>query len=242
MTLCKLCLENKPLVKSHIIPEFMYKPLYDTDHRFNILETHVGRKGRLPKGVYEKLLCKECDTNIIGKYESHASSVIFGDGKKEIEVEKTKYGLLVHGIDYTLFKLFQISIIWRCSISYRKEIHKINLGYHQEIMRQMLLNGYPHEYFRYGVQMYYFPQSSRSMIDLIVSPVLVEKLVDGHETFRAIFNGVCWIFVMSDPTKIFSERKYFLSANGNLPILNSGLKGERYVQELMRDFLGKKCN
>ncbi|MDP3582867.1 MAG: hypothetical protein Q8S39_13120, partial [Ignavibacteria bacterium] len=94
------------------------------------------------------------------------------------------------------------------------------------------------EYFRYGVQMYFFPQSSRAMIDLIVSPVFVEKLVDGHETYRAIFNGVCWFFVMSGPTKYYENRKYFLSTGGDLPILNSGYFGERFVNELAYDFLG----
>ena len=241
MALCNLCLENKELVNSHIFPEFMYKPLYDKDHRFNILENSGGKiKKRLPKGIYEKLLCKECDNNIIGKYESHASSVMFGDGKKEIEIEKMDYGILVSGIDYTLFKLFQISILWRCSISNRPEIHKINLGDHQEVMRKMLLNENPYEYFRYGVQMYYFPKSSKAMIDLIVSPVFVEKLVSGHETYRAIFNGVCWFFVMSGPTKIYNYRKYFLSIDGKLPILNSGYVGERFVNELAYDFLGEK--
>jgi hypothetical protein len=83
MAICKLCLQDKELVDSHIFPEFMYKPLYDDEHRFNVL----GNKGegilkRPPKGIYEKLLCVECDHNIIGKYENYASKVIFGDGKK----------------------------------------------------------------------------------------------------------------------------------------------------------------
>jgi len=34
MELCKLCNNNTNLVKSHIISEFCYKPLYDNLHRF----------------------------------------------------------------------------------------------------------------------------------------------------------------------------------------------------------------
>ena len=241
MAICKLCLQETELVNSHIIPEFMYAPLYDEDHRFNILGNNAGNILKRPlKGIYEKLLCKACDNDIIGKYENHASSVIFGNSKKEFEYENTNYGLLIHGIDYVLFKLFQISILWRCAISTRQEIGKINLGYHQEIMRKMLLNENPYEYFRYGVQLFFFPQSSKKMIDLIVSPEFLPKQIDGHETYRAIFNGICWLFVMSDPTKIYDKRNYFLSPEGKLPILNSGTIGEKFVFNLANDFFRKK--
>ncbi|GEM_PF-2942036 len=32
--ICKLCLKDKPLIKkSHIIPDFMYREIYDEDNR-----------------------------------------------------------------------------------------------------------------------------------------------------------------------------------------------------------------
>ena len=34
---CKLCLKENKLSRSHIIPEFFYKPLYDEKHRINVL-------------------------------------------------------------------------------------------------------------------------------------------------------------------------------------------------------------
>ena len=106
-------------------------------------------------------------------------------------------------------------------------------------MRKMLLNENPFEYFRYGVLMCFFPQSSKKMIDLIITPELIPKLIDGHEIYRAVFNGVCWIFIMSDPTKIFENRKYFLSPEGQLPILNSGTLGERFANQLISDLIGE---
>jgi len=30
---CRLCQKEKPLVQSHVIPEFLYRPLYDEKHR-----------------------------------------------------------------------------------------------------------------------------------------------------------------------------------------------------------------
>ena len=54
---------------------------------------------QLKKGVYEKLLCENCDNIIIGQYEDHAAKILFGDGKKEIEIEKTTYGHLIREVD-----------------------------------------------------------------------------------------------------------------------------------------------
>jgi hypothetical protein len=31
---CALCRQERPLRKSHVIPEFMFGPLYDEKHRF----------------------------------------------------------------------------------------------------------------------------------------------------------------------------------------------------------------
>lgn len=36
---CKLCLKEKELMFSHIIPEFFYEPMYDEKHRFMQIST-----------------------------------------------------------------------------------------------------------------------------------------------------------------------------------------------------------
>ena len=33
---CRLCGADRPLRKSHILPEFFYKPIYDSSHRINL--------------------------------------------------------------------------------------------------------------------------------------------------------------------------------------------------------------
>lgn len=232
-------MENK-LIDSHIFPEFMYTPMYDEKHQFKILttkSTDIIKEQR--KGIYEKLFCKKCDNDIIGKYEDHAAKVMFGDGKKEIEIKKTKMGLFIREIDYTLFKLFQISLLWRASISTRPEIIRISLGPHAEKMRKMLLTEDPGEIYEYGVVIYLFPQSSKDMKDLIVSPELSEKRVEGNRIYRAIFNGLFWTFFVSNHSKQYTFKDHFLSKEGILPIINAGEYGERYIFNLAKDLLKK---
>lgn len=240
MAVCKLCNTENDLVDSHIFPEFMYKPMYDENHQFNLLTTDPDdTRKKLIKGVYEPLFCKKCDNDIIGKYEDHAAKVMFGDGKKEIEIKKTKMGFLVRGIDYTLFKLFQISLLWRASISTRPEIKRISLGPHAEKMRIMLLKEDPGEIYEYGVVIYFFPKSSKDMKDLIVSPEFSEKRVNGNRICRAIFNGLFWTFFVSSHSSQYPFQEHFLSKEGVLPIINSGEYGERYIFKLAKDLLKK---
>jgi len=243
MDKCRLCNQPKILVDSHIFPEFMYKPLYNDEHRFKVISMKGGDVLKEPpKGIYEKLLCDCCDNKIIGKYEDHASKVLFGDGKKEIEIETKEFGHLIHGVDYKLFKLFQISLIWRASISTKKEIIKINLGPHAEIMRQMLLNENPGEIYEYGVIIYLFPKSSKDMKDLIISPELLSKKIEGNRIYRAIFNGLLWAFFVSSHAENFSNKEFFLSKEGSLPIINSGQIGENYVLNMAKNLSKKKIN
>ena len=142
-------------------------------------------------------------------------------------------------IDYALFKLFQISLIWRAAISTRPEIKRISLGPHSEKMRNMLYTGNPGEIYEYGVVIYLFPQSSKEMKDLVVSPELSEKRIERNRIYRAIFNGLFWTYFISSHSKSYSFKEHFLSKEGVLPIINSGEYGERYVFKLAKNLLKK---
>jgi len=84
---CALCLQTRALVNSHIIPEFFYRPLYDPKtHRYFQLSTEPGtRTVRRPKGLYEKLLCSECDGERLGALESYVRPIL--QGGVEIAIE-----------------------------------------------------------------------------------------------------------------------------------------------------------
>lgn len=59
---CALCGEAMPLVRSHIIPNFMYRPLKAIDGRFHVFSDVSERKPEIKQaGIWEHLLCAECD-------------------------------------------------------------------------------------------------------------------------------------------------------------------------------------
>jgi hypothetical protein len=127
---CALCKTEKPLSNSHVIPEFLYQELYDGLHRFHRISTTPEAKNRLlQKGIREPLLCHDCEQQI-SVWEGYARQVLFGG--VPIQGNKEDKKITVENIDYANFKLFQLSIIWRASVSSRPEFRQVQLGPHQE--------------------------------------------------------------------------------------------------------------
>ena len=103
----------------------------------------------------------------------------------------------------------------------------------------MLYNDDPGESYEFGAVIYFFPESSKDMKDLIVSPELSEKRIEGNRIYRAIFNGLFWTYFVSSHSQNYSFKEHFLSTDGVLPIINSGIYGERYVFKLAKDLMEK---
>jgi hypothetical protein len=102
---CKLCLSNCTLQKSHVFPEFLYKQIYDNKHRViefsDFDKYHNGTKKRyIQKGLYERLLCSDCEQLLNERYEKYFYNLWF---KQHSLPEKFTIDDIVHisGIDYT---------------------------------------------------------------------------------------------------------------------------------------------
>jgi hypothetical protein len=108
---CGLCRTKCPLRKSHVIPEFMFRALYDEKHRFWGISNIPTKPNRIfQKGPREKLLCDQCEQRL-SRYELYASDVFFGNAA--IEPVRTRTGLLFTGLLYKPLKLFFMSLLWR---------------------------------------------------------------------------------------------------------------------------------
>ena len=70
-TQCAMCLREGPLCDSHVIPEFIYKPLYSAKRRMvGLLTTENGvTRKYLQKELREELLCGDCEDHINTRYE-----------------------------------------------------------------------------------------------------------------------------------------------------------------------------
>ena len=109
---CALCRRDRPLRRSHIYPEWIYKPLYDEKRRLEILSVvPEGRNEFKQKGLRENLLCDDCEQKI-SVWEGYARS-IFVQPTKPLEYRREGAMIQVLGLDYAKLKLFELSILWR---------------------------------------------------------------------------------------------------------------------------------
>jgi hypothetical protein len=149
--ICHLCKKEKPLLKkSHILSDFLYKDLYDENHKLISFEMKELKKitPRISKpstGVNEgSILCFDCDNNVIGNYENYASKFISNKEKINCFPNENKEGLKfinLSNINYNYTKLFLLSLLWRASISKRRDYREVSLGPYEEKIRSKLLKG-----------------------------------------------------------------------------------------------------
>src|SRR4051794_13504960 len=106
--ICKLCLQQKELCDSHIVPEFLYQELYDPAFKNRIRVLHSAKDGDdrpLQKGIKEHMLCRNCE----GKFFEREVSLLFFGQSPLIRREAGTYAQLPYG----KLKIFLMSILWR---------------------------------------------------------------------------------------------------------------------------------
>lgn len=147
--ICQLCLKDKILIKkSHIIPNFLYKGLFDEKHKIiNVNLNNLNVKSFLQTGFNDSdILCADCDNVLISKHERYASNTIFGN-HENLDIETFAGNAILvpyirfKNLDYNSIKLFFLSILWKSHISKNTFFKEVDLGAkYSEQLRQMILN------------------------------------------------------------------------------------------------------
>jgi hypothetical protein len=188
---CALCRLNPDLQNSHIIPEFFFRLIYDIKpRRFHLISTEPCERERFAqKGLREPLLCRACEQKL-GRWEHYAKAA-FLDGKG-ITFTQLNDRVVLHGIDYKTFKLFQLSLLWRMSASSLPFFKDVDLGPHQETLRQTLLNEDPLQPNHYACWLIAVQMNGDSVVDWIIEPSLAR--VDGHHIYWLVITGILFSF------------------------------------------------
>lgn len=191
--ICCLCKQDKELRNSHIIPEFVYTALYDKRHKFHVLSTLQERQRPMEqKGIREKLLCGDCEQHL-SVFEQYAREVLLGG--VEVVVQNEGNLLKLTGLEYGKFKLFQLSILWRASISAHPMFSRVSLGPHEETIRKMIHSGNPGKQTDYPCVMFGLTSESGIHGNFIDQPRKIH--IDSHTTYRFVFTGFMWSFYVS---------------------------------------------
>lgn len=211
---CALCREVREIRTSHIIPEFLYETLYDEKHRLNLLSVipNQGNSFR-QKGLKEKLLCDVCEQKI-SVWEGYARNVLKGGVPL---VTRTEGNLIfIEGLDYKKFKLFQLSILWRASVSKQQFFEYVDLGPHEEIIRNQLVEEHAGVSSRYPCFMFGLKHESIVVTDLIIQPKKTK--LNGQVAYSFVFGGILWAFAVSNQDATEASLAATLRENGTAVI------------------------
>ena len=234
---CALCDKRAKLRHSHIIPEFQYRPLYDPRHRFSVISTKPQVRSKWEqKGAREYLLCEACEQKF-SKLESYAKRVIFED---ELHlVERLPGGVKLGGVDYTKFRLYLLSVLWRMGVSGLPMFANVDLGEHAELLRIALLSEKPGEAHEYTalVSFYYWPDigSAVSTQTGFWSPIYTETM---GLVIVAWLYPVCYTFFDSAQNLYTFPADLAISKAGTLVMLIRDVREVPFVKDaLMRQQL-----
>ncbi|MBL7128175.1 MAG: hypothetical protein ISS16_04240 [Ignavibacteria bacterium] len=189
--------------------------MYDSKHRFFEISTKLNEKNKfMQKGLREYLLCNDCEQQI-GRYEKYVNDVFFNKTTNNV-IQDDKI-IVIKKVDYVLMKLFQLSILWRASISSKEIFRYIELGPHQEIIRKMIYNEKPGKYYEYGcLQIAVIIDDSKLIEGLMLNPEYLR--IEGYRLYRFVFGGFIWAYFVSSHNYQYKWKKFFLLENGTLTI------------------------
>jgi hypothetical protein len=220
---CRLCQNEKELCYSHVLPEFLYLPVYDEIHRASMIP---GSKEKYPqKGVREYLLC-DCCEGVLNKFETYSSPII--KSIQDLNLSKLGKQYIICDVQYTEFKLFQLSLLWRASVASSEMFESFDIGNHEDIIRKMLLSKKPGMPDQYGCVMILLGKPIY-IHKIIWSPV--EDEIEGYTCYRFLTGRIFWYFFLPEayPKYVGS---FFLSSEGILRLVKAPWSEKVVIQRI----------
>ncbi len=210
---CPLCKNAEPLQNSHVIPEFLYGPAYDEIHRIGVVKAGLPGMRFLQKGIREPLLCRECEQLLNTRYEqpmSKAWPTLLPD-----EVHSDSY--LLENIDYRIFKLFHLSVLWRASVARRPEWSPVSLGArHEQRLREAILEGAAPDRDSFPLlgTVFVGPETRRPSFGWVMPPCA--NRLGSARIYTSLYGGCAWHVVVANHLVVDPTNPFVLSERGQL--------------------------
>ncbi len=241
---CQLCGQEKKLIKAHIIPEFMYQDTYEDGKMLEFMGIDLNKadesKARYRyKGIYDaSILCDDCDNGFLNKeFDDYASRILYGYDKQNLKISRYKQAdgvafLVANPVDYTKFKLFLLSLLWRASISKRPEFEQVNLGPHEEKIREMILNMDAKSIEDYPIVMFHYTLHSKEARSFISFFKKYKK--DSCHYYGSLIGGIMYIYYMLSRCLEKGFLKMGIQPNNTLSIIHSPIQGMEWIVHYLK--------
>ncbi len=215
---CRLCGRQRKLCRSHIIPEWAYRPIYDEDRRSIEVSSEDLRQHIVQVGLREHLFCYDCE-----KYFERIERPFlrfWGAPSRFPAILKQPF-FSVSGIDYENTWKLLLSVIWRAHVAALPVLSAVELGPHAETIRCILQDkpaaATADDYPIYGCLLR--DPATSALVKFVVTPA--KTRIDGHWGYVVAFLGCYWqVFVSRAAPRL--RRSCMLKRDGTivLPVLN----------------------
>lgn len=144
MPLCKLCSQNRKLIKAHAIPEAFFRELRVDGETPLLVSGKLGHSpGRMPIGVYDEgILCEVCEPQF-GELDNYGIEVFlkkFDDYFHSLQSNSKTAGFESTTVDPSRLLRFLVAMLWRASLSSHHFYSKVALGPHEPLARVVVNN------------------------------------------------------------------------------------------------------
>ena len=213
---CALCKQERKLVNSHILPQFLYEHVFGEDDRIVGVSSTSGTFVQLYQtGIWEPLLCEPCDTKIISPWEQYFKEEVLVPSDHVQECGGSRFE--IRGLDYSQIKLFQLSLLWRMSVTKRREFDNVKLlAEDEENIRLRLLSEDPGPPHHFACLLVTNPQFVRQMAESFLAPTT--RITSGREVVMLCIGPFFWIyFLTKNPPRKLKSNLAYITANGRMP-------------------------
>lgn len=139
--ICKLCNQERKLIKAHIIPKAFYKDI--KKKKGYIALEQDGHRKKYQKGIYDNnILCAECDNSKLAPIEKEAAELLLQHIKYYVFYEnfyQRIYYISKSNFNYEILRKFFILILWRASISNKQEYRDFTLNEYEKVAKEIIL-------------------------------------------------------------------------------------------------------
>lgn len=215
---CALCNQLAPLRDSHIIPEFVYKSVYDDKHRAAALDLQRAPIPYVQKGLRERLLCNACEQKF-GRWEN--TFCRFWKPGTLFPTPITQLNFCVSGFPYAAFKLFHLSVLWRAGVAKSEAFCLVKLGPHEKHLRNILLSEQSPVDSIYPVSacVLRHPLSGGPFEECVMASAVGR--VNGVKTYTIVFGGCAWYYAVSNSTNPFPAAQILSPTSFYLPVVDA---------------------
>lgn len=165
---CRFCGEDRKLIEAHVIPRSFHRIAPNDRQPSRLITNAAGRYSqKVPKGVYDSsLVCEECEQQF-SAWDDYASQLFLKrwDKFEKITDRGQEIAFSLAEFDYSLLKLFFLSVLWRASASSHVMFSKIDLGPREAVLKKAIKQSDPGPMDFFGVVLQAFDTTNVGILD-----------------------------------------------------------------------------